>query len=95
MGIDDKAINEYLHTGVRPIKDGTDKDGQTFVRRTSTGAIILASKPHTRMRLRSHVLCLWGTEYVIWTMRRSDKTCENGHYFMGDFDAAAKAFARM
>ena len=61
------------------------------IKYAANGAPIIAMKFDSVDSRR--VLCLWGTEYVIWRMDLESRQCESGRYF-SDFDKAAAEFAK-
>ena len=66
---------------------------QTKINHTDNGAAILAAK--YRDSGRQYVLCLWHTDYVVWTMDTLTKVCESGRYFGSDFNGASDYFATL
>ena len=54
-------------------------------KRLANGAIVLEQKGNK-------VLCVWGTEYVVWSVMFSDLSAYWGHYFQGDLIAATDYF---
>jgi hypothetical protein len=56
----------------------------------SNGAVLLLSKPKDEEK--GTVLCVYESNFVIWTCYYSDGLCRGGDYFGKDLDGALKTF---